>query len=283
MHLSAFSTDIAEQVDSAKQAEREWHDAFYAAHGSRDYPETLAEFQERFRRVELTPFCEGGWNWWADPRREALEALGEVRGLSVLDYGCGAGTLGMYLSLCGANVRGFDLSLEGIRVANEVARRYGLSAQFEQMDAEQLRYPENSFDLVVGFGVLHHVIKYPRANFHVLRVMKPAAKAIFVETLWDNPIINLVRRFTTEDEEAGDAKLTEQNIRQFSEGFRRVHLEKRHLVYMLKRLAKLPPRNLSIAMRPRSFWRRVKSFDDTLLRVPFLRRYCGEVIISLEK
>ncbi len=99
MHLSAFSTDIADQVNSAKQAEREWHDAFYAAHASGAYPQTLAEFQERFRRTELTPFCEGGWNWWADPRREAFEALGEVRGLSVLDYGCGAGTLGMYLSL----------------------------------------------------------------------------------------------------------------------------------------------------------------------------------------
>jgi len=283
MHLNAYSTDIPDQVRSAKQAEREWHDAFYAAHGTSDYPETLAEFQERFRRTELTPFYEGGWNRWADPRREALETLGEVRGLSVLDYGCGAGTLGMYLSLCGANVQGFDLSQEGIKVANEVARRYRLSAQFAQMDAEELSYPENSFDLVVGFGVLHHVIKYPRASSHLLRVMKPAARAIFVETLWDNPVINLVRRFTTEDEEAGDAKLTEQNIRQFSEGFRHVQLEKRHLVYMLKRLAKLPPRDLSMAMRPRSFWRRVKSLDDQLLRFQPLRRYCGEVIISLEK
>ena len=94
MHRNAFSTDIAHQAKSAKQAERAWHDAFYAAHGSSDYPETLAEFQERFRRVELTPFCEGGWNWWADPRREALATLGEVRGLSVLDYGCGAGGYG---------------------------------------------------------------------------------------------------------------------------------------------------------------------------------------------
>jgi ubiquinone/menaquinone biosynthesis C-methylase UbiE len=151
------------------------------------------------------------------------------------------------------------------------------------MDAEELCYPDNSFDLVVGFGVLHHVIKYPRASFHLLRVMRPAARAIFVETLWDNPVINLVRRFTTEDEEAGDAELTDKNIRQFSRGFRQVRLEKRHLVYMLKRLAKLPPRELSIAMRPRSFWRGVKSVDDLLLRFQPLRRYCGEVIIALEK
>lgn len=282
MHMNASSM-VVDGLAAEKQAEREWHDAFYAAHAASDYPETLAEFQERFRRIELTPFCDGGWNRWADPRQEALAALGEMRGLSVLDYGCGAGTLGMYLSLCGAHVRGFDLSLEGIKVANEVAKRYGLSVQFEQMDAEDLGYPNNSFDLVVGFGVLHHVIKYPRASSHLLRVMKPSAKAIFVETLWDNPVINLVRRFTTEEEEAGDAALTEKNIRQFSEGFRRVQLEKRHLVYMLKRLAALPLRDLNMPMRPRTFWKRVKSLDDRLLRFKPLRRYCGEVIISLEK
>jgi 2-polyprenyl-3-methyl-5-hydroxy-6-metoxy-1,4-benzoquinol methylase len=270
-------------MTSAKQAEREWHDAFYAAHASEAYPETLAEFEEQFKRVELTAFCEGGWNWWSDPRQEALEALGEVRGRSVLDYGCGAGTLGMYLSHCGAKVRGFDLSQEAINVASAAAHRYGLFAQYEQMDAEELRYPADSFDLVVGFGVLHHVIKYPRANSELLRVLKPDARAIFVETLWDNPVINLVRRFTTEDEEAGDAKLTEQSIRQFCQGFRHAQLEKRHLVYMLKRLAKLPPRDLANPMRPRHFWRLVKSFDDIVLRFPPLRRYCGEVIISLEK
>ena len=51
--------------------------------------------------------------------------------LRVLDYGCGFGRLGMYLALCGAQVWGFDLSGPAIETANEVARRYGLSVQFE--------------------------------------------------------------------------------------------------------------------------------------------------------
>src|ERR1019366_5914682 len=135
---------------SVKQAERDWHDAFFTAHASMAHPETLEDFRRLFQLVELTPFCDGGWNWWADLRREALDSIADVRGLRVLDYGCGFGRLGMYMSLCGAQVYGFDLSGAAIETANLAARRYELSAQFEQMDAEELRYADASFDLVVG-------------------------------------------------------------------------------------------------------------------------------------
>jgi 2-polyprenyl-3-methyl-5-hydroxy-6-metoxy-1,4-benzoquinol methylase len=283
MHLRKFASNVPVAVDAAKDAERQWHDTFYRNHARANYPDTVAEFREKFRRVELTPFCEGGWSWWADPRVEVLQCLGDIRSLRVLDYGCGPGTLGMYLSLCGAQVWGFDLSGEAIQVANEMAHHYELSAQFEQADAEDLGYRDNFFDLVIGFGVLHHVIKYPRASSQLRRILKPMAKAIFIETLWDNPAINLIRRFTTEEEEAGDAHLTECNIRAFGRDFLDCQLEKRHLFYMLKRLAKLPERNLASPIKRRPFWLSVKRLDRILLSFSPLRRYCGEVIISLQK
>ncbi|HEY4931190.1 MAG TPA: class I SAM-dependent methyltransferase [Terriglobales bacterium] len=266
---------------SVKQAEREWHDAFFQAHAALAHPETLEDFQKLFQLVELTPFCDGGWNWWADLRSDALDAIGEVRGLRVLDYGCGFGRLGLYMSLCGAQVLGFDLSSAAIEAANQAAHRYGLSAQFEQMDAEELRYADASFDLVVGFGVLHHVIKYPRAGSELHRVLAPGGRAVFHETLWDNPLINVVRRFTREHSDAGDAHLTDKNIREFCRDFNHVRLEKRNLLYMLKRLAKLPHPDPSLPVTPRPFWQAVKSLDTQLLRIPPLRRYCGEVIIYL--
>ena len=40
-----------------------------------------------------------------------IDALGDVRGKRILDYGCGYGMLGIYLASCGAEVWGFDLSL----------------------------------------------------------------------------------------------------------------------------------------------------------------------------
>src|SRR5712664_3756530 len=166
--------------EAVKRAEQEWHDSYFRAHGREDFPEKPDEFLERFRRVDLTPFCEGGWSYWADPRAEAMETLGSMEGARVLDYGCGSGKLGMYLSLQGASVCAFDLSAEGIQVADVAAAQYGVTAKFEQMDAEDLRYPDSFFDLVVGFGVLHHVIKYPKAASHLHRILKPGGRAIFL-------------------------------------------------------------------------------------------------------
>jgi ubiquinone/menaquinone biosynthesis C-methylase UbiE len=276
-HRDGSSAD----VDPVKQAEREWHDAFFISHAQIAYPEGVEDFKRLFQLVELTPFCEGGWNRWADLRKEIVEGLGDVRRLRVLDYGCGFGRLGMYLSLCGAQVWGFDLSSPAIETANKVARRYGLSARFEQMDAEELGYADHSFDVIVGFGVLHHVIKYPRASSELFRVLAPGGRALFHETLWDNLLINLARRFTREHADAGDAHLTDKNIREFCRDFSQVRLEKRHLLYMLKRLAKIPSADPNLPVTPRPFWQLMKAVDQQIVRFPLIRHYCGEVIIYL--
>jgi 2-polyprenyl-3-methyl-5-hydroxy-6-metoxy-1,4-benzoquinol methylase len=273
---------LASQI-CIKEAEQAFFDAYYRQHAPADYPDTLADFCERFRRVELVPFHEGGWSWWADPHQEVFDKIEPVNGLRVLDYGCGSGKLGTYLAHRGADVNGFDLSGEATAVANHSAARYGLSAEFRQMDAENLTYPDNEFDLALGFGVLHHVIKYPRASSELFRVMKPGARAVFVETLWDNPVLNLARRATLAEEDAGDAHLTDRNIREFCHNFSDLRLDKRHLLYMSKRLGKLPKPDLSIPLRPRAFWHFVKALDDTLLHFTPLRRYCGEVIVWMGK
>ena len=272
-----------ESVERMKQAERAWHDAAYDAHPEYAFPDTIEEFQRLFVKVQISRFCDGGWSWWGDARREAIDALGDVRGLRVLDYGCGYGGLGLYLSLRGAQVWGFDFSRPAIETANKAAQRYGLAAEFAQMDAAALTYPDEFFDLVMGFGVLHHVIKYPEADTHLLRILKPDARAIFHETLWDNPLINFARRFTSEHSDAGDAHLTEREIRRFCQNFRHVRLEKRHLLYMLKRLAKPPRTEWKAELTPRPLWRALSALDGRLLRFPPLRRYCGEVIVYLQK
>ena len=270
-------------VEHIKQTERAWHDSDYDAHAKSAYPENVEDFEERFVKGQLTCFCDGGWSWWGDARREAVDAVGDVSGLRVLDYGCGYGGLGLLLSRRGAQVWGFDLSVPAIETANKAAQRYRLPAEFAQMDASDLTYPDEFFDLVIGFGVLHHVIKYPGTDSQLLRVMKPGARAVFHETLWDNPLINFARRFTTVHSDAGDAPLTEREIRRFSQKFRHVQLEKRHLLYMLKRLAKLPPSEWNAQLAPRPLWRAVKALDHQILRLAPLRRYCGEVIVYLRK
>jgi 2-polyprenyl-3-methyl-5-hydroxy-6-metoxy-1,4-benzoquinol methylase len=270
-------------VEGIKQTERAWHDYEYDTHAKYAYPDNVEDFEDRFVKGQISCFCDGGWSWWGDARRETIDAVGDVSGLRVLDYGCGFGGLGLYLSRKGAQVWGFDLSLPAIETANKAAQRYALPAEFAQMDASNLTYPDEFFDLVIGFGVLHHVIKYPGVESHLFRILKPGARAIFHETLWDNPLINFARRFTAVHSDAGDAPLTGHAIRGFCQKFRHVQLEKRHLLYMLKRLAKLPPSHWNAPLVPRPFWRALKAIDQQALRLAPLRRYCGEVIVYLRK
>ncbi len=150
------------------------------------------------------------------------------------------------------------------------------------MDAENLEYPDQCFDLAIGFGVLHHVMKYPRSASELERVLKPGGRAVFHETLWDNPLINFVRRWTIPDGDAGDAHLTGRFIRQFGTPFGQTRVYKHHILYMLKRLARLPDRDFSQPLMPRPFWRAIKQLDRVLIPLG-LSRFCGEAIVVYTK
>ncbi len=272
-----------ENLVQTRDAELAWHDAFYAGHAASVYPGSLEEFRRVFVRDHLTPFCDGGGSWWTDARKEMIDSLGDLQGKRILDYGCGYGMLGMYLGSCGAEVWGFDFSSAAIEAAKAAALKYELPAHFQQMDAAALLYPDDSFDFAVGFGVIHHVIKYPGVAEQLHRVLKPDGKAIFHETLWDNPVFNFARRFTMKEADAGDARLGERDIRLFCRNFRSVAIEKYHLLYMAKRLVKRPWATGSGQSQSRPFWKIVRSLDKQLLRLPFLRRYCGEVVVFMQK
>lgn len=75
------------------------------------------------------------------------------------------------------------------------AQNYGFNANFKIMDAHNLSFPENSFDLVYGVAILHH-LNFEQALKEIWRVLRPNGEILFVEPLRLNPVAQLVRLAT---------------------------------------------------------------------------------------
>lgn len=80
-------------------------------------------------------------------------------GVRILDYGCGRGDLSFYLAEKGATVVGIDISQEAIRQAQDrmFQTRFGGRVEFFVMDAHNTEFPDNSFDVVCGISIIHHL------------------------------------------------------------------------------------------------------------------------------
>src|SRR3989338_3565832 len=118
-------------------------------------------------------------------------------GVKVLDFACGNGENGIFAAQYGTDVIGIDISPEGIENANLNAKIVGVAdhCRFEVMDGENMAFPDNTFDLVVEYGALHHV-DLEKAMSELFRVIKPQGEMICVDALCHNPLIHWYRKIT---------------------------------------------------------------------------------------
>ncbi len=112
---------------------------------------------------------------------------------NLLDFGCGAGITSVRFAKIGYEVSGFDISENNIEVGGNLARKYGFEQQINlsMQVAEQLKYPSNYFDIIVGFDILHHV-DIKMAIPECLRVLKGNGVAIFREPI-EVPLLDYLR------------------------------------------------------------------------------------------
>lgn len=117
--------------------------------------------------------------------------------VKLLDFACGSGENGIYAASCGAEVIGIDISPEGVDNATQNAGRLNVldKCEFQVMDGEQMSFADNSFDLAVEYGALHHV-ELDTALSELARVMKPEAKMMCIEAMRHNPLIHWYRKRT---------------------------------------------------------------------------------------
>ncbi|NLE78724.1 MAG: methyltransferase domain-containing protein [Rhodococcus sp.] len=98
-----------------------------------------------------------------------------------MELGCGTGFFLLNLMQSGVAEKGSvtDLSPGMVKVALRNAENLGLDVDGRVADAESIPYEDDTFDLVVGHAVLHHIPDVEKSLREVLRVLKPGGRFVF--------------------------------------------------------------------------------------------------------
>lgn len=114
-----------------------------------------------------------------------------IKGKTALDVGCGGGILAEEFAAAGFSVTGLDPSENSIKTAKKHAIQNGLNIHYETGTAENMPYPDNSFDVVYCCDVLEHVRDLNKAISEISRVLKSGGM-FFFDTINRTPLSKLI-------------------------------------------------------------------------------------------
>lgn len=205
------------------------------------------------------------------------EKLGDLNAKQVLDYGCGTGSNSIRLVSYGANVVGIDISSLRIAKAKQAAEKMGLEVQFVEGDAECTNFEDNTFDIVTGGAILHH-LNMDSAAKEIHRILKPEGKAVFIEPLGMNPLINIFRKLTPKARSVDEHPLKTSDfnvLRKCFSGIEIYYFVFLGLLYLPIRM--VFKRDFELLLKF------IQGLDDKALKIKFLQKLAWQVVLVLHK
>jgi SAM-dependent methyltransferase len=110
--------------------------------------------------------------------RQFFDRLHIPRGAELLDVACGAGQLTLPAARAGIKVAGLDLAANLVRQARRKAAEEGLDIPFDEGDAEDLPYPDESFDVVMSLIGSMFAPRPDLVASEMIRVCRPGGRII---------------------------------------------------------------------------------------------------------
>ena len=233
---------------------------------------------EKEHGKKIVSEAETVWNWSspagkrrADRRADFLINIpGIKQGDHVLEIGCGTGLFTEKLfQETKAEITGIDISEELLEIAGNKLP----GVNFKIDDAMNLSFADESFDVVCGSSVLHH-LEMEKAYDEFYRVLKPGGRMVFAEPNMINPQILVQKNIPCIKRWMGDspdetAIIRWKTAKQLKRaGFKNI---------------KITPYDFLHPATPSFMIRCVESFGKTIEKIPLLKEIAGSVIISCEK
>lgn len=263
--------------------EKQYYDQFSVQHSITDAID-LSPVEGPLFKNERRP-----WNSYWRTYEVAIDYSKEIKARRVepklLDFGCGAGDNSLRFSKAGYHVTGFDISENNIKSCVQLFDKQKMPGNFIVSVAEQLPFPNDSFDVVAGIDILHHV-DIPTSLKEVRRVLKKDGIAVFREpleaTLFDTlrntkPILKLfpntmsLEAHITEDER----KLNKTDLKILKEIFPDIKIERSLIMARFDRFLRKP------TDPGPSFLEKIDFFFGKI--IPFYNLLGGAAVITLKK
>ena len=152
--------------------------------------EIQAYWNHRIHDLEMTDEPVGTRGFFDDLddyRYDKLRYLPQLvdfsayQGQRLLEVGCGIGTDLVRFATGGARVTGVDLAQTAIDLADKNFALHGLTAEeLRVANGEALPYPDATFDVVYGHGVVQYTADAAQLIRECHRVLKPGGTGIFM-------------------------------------------------------------------------------------------------------
>jgi SAM-dependent methyltransferase len=233
----------------------------------RDAAEVHRSAQEALRVQPTTV----DWQRYMSPPRDTLfgleyayHLLGDVRGKTVLDFGCGAGQNLIPLRMRGADVIGIDISPQLVDIARARVSNAGMKAELRVASAYNTGLPSASIDRIFSIALVHHV-DILSAREEMRRILAPGGQVVFAEPIRFSRAYARLRSWlpSREDVPVYEHPLNRKEFADFTSGFAIQDLR-----YF--RLPFVPLAERVFRVKARTLW---QVSDWALQHVPGLQRY----------
>lgn len=213
--------------------------------------------------------------------------IGDVKDQRILDLGCGLGTETMKALHAGAYVTAVDISPKSVELVMERAKKENIDSRLTAMvdDAHHLSLCDNSFDIVMGTGILHHLPQLSQAISEIYRVLKPGGHAVFVEPMGINFMLCAFRALTPKWRTVDEQPFQMKHLNIIREQFANTQFVFFDCATLLSKVF--------VAMHLQSFaqviWKPLNMIDERLLRkerqknINFFQKMSWRVLIRMEK
>ena len=197
-------------------------------------------------------------------------------GKKLLDFGCGNGIHSIFPAKCGAEVMGIDLSEPSLEIAKRRVKREKVQdkVSFLVMDCENLKFENNSFDIVLDGGAFSS-LDLNKVFPEITRVLKPEGFLIGIETFGHNPFINFKRKLNRmrgkRTEWAESHIFRKESIGLAKEYFDKVEVKYFHVISWVA----LPFLNLPGG---RILLKLFEGLDSIFVKLPFFKKLAFKVV-----